>query len=98
MGNTLGFVLAVVLYLAIVKGIQSQELGNQTFIFMLLPTVVGYPVILFGLGLWDAIYYKFFEWGNNPFYLRSASELSKERQEEAETEEKSREEINIEIN
>jgi hypothetical protein len=97
MGNTLGFVLSVVVYLAIVMGVQGQELNNQIFLFMLLPTIVGYPMILFGLGLWDAIYYKFFEWGNNPFYLPSLAELRKERQAEVEAEEKSKEEVNVEI-
>jgi hypothetical protein len=97
MGNTFGFVLAVVFYLFFVNGIQGQELGNQTIMFVLFPTIVGYPVVLFGLGIWDAIYYKFFEWGNNPFYLRSLSELSKERQEEAENEQKEQESINVEI-
>ena len=96
-GNTFGFVLAIVVYLGIVKGIEGQELGNQTFVFMLLPTVVGYPVILFGLGLRDAIYYKFFERGNNPFYLRSASELSKERQEEELQKKQETESINVEM-
>jgi hypothetical protein len=97
MGNTLGFVLSVVVYLAIVMGLQGQEVNSQIFLFMLLPTIVGYPVILFGLGIWDTIYYKLFEWGNNPFYLPSLAELRKERQAEAEAEEKSREEINVEI-
>jgi hypothetical protein len=98
-GNTLGFILAVVLYFFIVaQKVQGQDLGNQTLMFMLLPTVVGYPIILFGLGLWDAIYYKLFERGNNPFYLRSLSELSKERQEEEMKQQKESENINVEIN
>jgi hypothetical protein len=96
-GNTIGFVLSVVVYLAIVMGIQAVELNSQIFLFMLLPTIVGYPVILLGLGIWDAIYYKFFEWGSNPFYLQSLAELRKERQEEVEEEAKSREEVNVEI-
>lgn len=49
---------------------------------MLLPTIVGYPIMLAGLGIWDAIYYKLFQWGNNPFYIPSLAELRRERQEE----------------
>ena len=97
MGNTLGFVLSVVVYLALVSGIQEQEVTNQIFLFMLMPTVIWYPIIIMGLGIWDAIYYKFFEWGNNPFYLRSLTELSKERQEEVISAEKEKEEVNVEI-
>jgi hypothetical protein len=96
-GNVLGFILSIAVYLAMVQGIQGGDINNQLFLFMLLPTVIGYPIMLMGLGIWDAIYYKFFQWGNNPFYLPSLAELSKKDQEDLETEHKNQEEINVEI-
>ena len=96
-GNVLGFILSIVVYLTIVVQIQEGEISNQLFLFMLLPTVIGYPIMLLGLGIWDGIYYKFFEWGNNPFYLASLAELSKDNQEALETEHKNTEEINVEL-
>lgn len=96
-GNVLGFILSIVVYLAMVQGIQWGDLNNQLFLFMLLPTVIGYPIMLMGLGIWDAIYYKLFQWGNNPFYLPSLAELSKTNQEDLEKEHKNQEEINVEI-
>jgi hypothetical protein len=97
MGNLLGFMLSTVIYLAIVMGLPKEQIVDNLFLFMIVPPLVGYTVIIAGLGIWDAIYYKFFEWGNNPFYLRSAGELSKERQEEIEQEKKYKEEVNVEI-
>jgi len=96
MGNTLGFILSAVIYLVVVSGLQEQELSNQIYLFMLLPTLIAYPVTIGGMGVWEAIYYKLFEWGNNSFYLQSLAELSKKRQEELEQEAKNQEEVNVE--
>jgi hypothetical protein len=93
-GNTIGFVLSAVVVLAM--GLQAKGVDDRPLL-LLLPPIAGYTLIVFGLGLWDAIYYKFFEWGNNPFYLPSMAELSKERQEEIEKAEKEGESINVEV-
>ncbi len=34
-----------------------------------LPPILGYMLIPLGLGLWEKIYFKFYEMGNNPFYI-----------------------------
>ena len=94
MGNTLGFVISIIAYLAIVW---TMEVSQSGMIFMILPTILWYSFTLLGLGLWEAIYYKLFEWGNNPFYLPSLAELSKKRQEELEQEAINQEEVNVEI-
>ena len=44
--------------------------------------MITYTMTVLGSGIWDAIYYKFYEWGNNPFYLPSLNELREERQKE----------------
>ena len=47
--------------------------------------------------IWDAIYYKFYEWWNNPFYLPSLNELREERKKEEIKKAKEEEEVNVEI-
>ena len=41
---------------------------------MLLPPVLGYGLIPFGAGIREKIYYKFYELGNNGFYISSVTE------------------------
>ncbi|MDR0607131.1 MAG: hypothetical protein LBG52_01985 [Candidatus Peribacteria bacterium] len=97
LGNLFGFMLSIMIYLQLVMGIPQGEVVDKLFLFMIVPPVVGYAIIIAGLGIWDAIYYKLFEWGNNPFYLRSLSELREERQEEEMKKQKENENINVEM-
>jgi hypothetical protein len=96
LGNTLGFVLSAVVYLAITSGISPEDISSR-LLFFVLPPVIGYTLTIAGLGVRDAIYYKFFERGNNPFYLPSLKELRAERQEEEIQKEKENEEVNVEL-
>ncbi|MDR3168809.1 MAG: hypothetical protein LBU27_03480 [Candidatus Peribacteria bacterium] len=97
LGNLLGFMLSTVIYLAIVMNLPRDQVVENLFLFMIVPPLVGYTVIIAGLGIWDAIYYKLFEWGNNPFYLRSLSELREERQAEEMIKQKENESVNVEM-
>ncbi len=38
---------------------------------MLIPSVVAYGLIPFWAGIWEKIYFKFYELGNNGFYISS---------------------------
>lgn len=96
-GNTFGFILSTIIYLAITGGIQGQAFDSQVLIYIFLPAVVAYPLTILGAGIWDAIYYKFYEWGNNPFYLPSLAELSEEDQAELEQTRKHQEEVNVDL-
>lgn len=95
--TTLGFMISIVAFMFFVSWIQSQDATNQIFLFMLVPTIIWYTVIIAGNGIWDAVYYKLFQWGNNPFYLKSSSELSQEAQMEIEKEAENKEEINVDV-
>ncbi len=64
---------------------------------MLVPTIVGYTVLIAGSEAWNAIYYKLFQRGNNPFYLKSPSELSKEELLAEQIKEKEKEEVNVDM-
>ena len=61
MWNTLWAALALVVALLIT--------GNTVLVTV--SAITTYALTVFGGVLWDAIYYKFYEWGNNPFYLPS---------------------------
>ena len=95
MWNTLWCVLAVIAYLLII------QLGSGDVSKMLIPIIISsvavYAITVFGAGIWDAIYYKFYEWGSNPFYLPSLNELREERQKEETKKEKENEEVNVEM-
>ena len=60
-------------------------------------SVIAYIMTALGSGLWDAIYYKFYEWGNNPFYLPSLNELREERRKEEEKKAKEEEDVNVDM-
>ena len=92
MGNTLWCVLSVIIHLAIVSSITEFNI-----LFIVLSAVLAYTMTIFGAGIWDAIYYKFYEWWSNPFYLPSLSELREERQKEEAKKEKEEEEVNVEM-
>jgi hypothetical protein len=92
MGNTLWCVLSVIIHLAIVSSITEFNI-----LFIVLSAVLAYTMTIFGAGIWDAIYYKFYEWWSNPFYLPSLNELREERQKEETKKEKEEEEVNVDM-
>jgi len=92
MGNTLWCVLSVIIHLAIISNITEFNI-----LFIVLSAVLAYTMTIFGAGMWDAIYYKFYEWWSNPFYLPSLNELREERQKEETKREKEDEEVNVDM-
>ncbi len=96
-GTTLGFVLSIVIFMGVTLSIQGDEVNNQISKFMRIPTIIGYTVLIAGSEIWNAIYYKLFQRGSNPFYLRSRSELSKEEQLAEKIKEKNAEEVNVDM-
>lgn len=89
-GNTIGFAFTIVTYCLIYKGSLLNWAEQQTYLLMLLPTILGYTLIPFGASIREKIYYKAYEMGNNGFYLTSVREESDTIAANAE------EEINIE--
>jgi len=59
--------------------------------------VIAYVMTAIWSWIWDAIYYKLYEWGNNPFYLPSLNELREERRKEEVKKAKENEEINVDM-
>jgi len=85
--NTLWCALAVILALVV----------SWNIVLVTVSAVLTYASLVFGAWLWDAIYYKFYEWWNNPFYLPSMNELREERKKEEYKKEKDEEDVNVDI-
>ncbi len=85
MGNVLGFAFAFLAYSLIYKMSGSAAVQQKIYLFMLLPPILGYTLIPFGAGLREKIYYKFYELGNNGFYIPSYTENDDEETETGET-------------
>lgn len=90
--NTLGCIIAIVVYLLI-----TQNLDLSYLLTSMLAVILSYTLMIFWAWLWDAIYYKFYEWWNNPFYLPSLNELREERQKEEVKKAEEEEEVNVDV-
>lgn len=90
--NTLGCIISVVVYLLI-----TQNFNLSYVLTSMLAVILSYTLMIFWAWLWDAIYYKFYEWWNNPFYLPSLNELREERQKEEVKRAEEEEEVNVDI-
>ena len=93
-GNTIGFAFAIVVYCVMYKQSLLNGAEKQTYLLMLLPTILGYTLIPLGASIREKVYYKSYEMGNNAFYLSSVDEREEISPEEASKVEES--EINIE--
>lgn len=93
-GNTIGFAFAIVVYCILYKQSLLNWAEKQTYLLMLLPTILGYTLIPFGASIREKIYYKSYEMGNNAFYLTSVDEREEVSPEETAKQEEN--EINIE--
>jgi len=91
MWNTLWAILAVVVHLVIVS------MPNFNILLVIASAVIAYVMTAIWSWIWDAIYYKFYEWWNNPFYLPSLNELREERRKEEVKKAKDDEEVNVEM-
>ena len=93
MWNTLWIVLAILVHIVII---------SQTDVTKFIPIIVSVILAYAAIAIWswirDAIYYKFYEWGNNPFYLPSLNELREERRKEEVKKAKDDEDVNVDIN
>ena len=85
--NTLWCALAIILALVV----------SWNLVLVTISAITTYTSLVLGAGIWDAIYYKFYEWWNNPFYLPSMNELREERKKEEFKKAKDEEDVNVEM-
>jgi hypothetical protein len=95
-GNTLWFVLAVVMHLIMIWIMKTPNSQNSLRC-ILWSAMLAYTMTVLWAWIWDAIYYKFYEWWNNPFYLPSLNELREERKKEEVKKSEEEEEVNVEV-
>lgn len=77
-GNSCGFALCLLIYGLIYKTNvvwTGQSAQQAVYLLMLFPSILGFTLIPLCLGIWQKIYYKFYELWNNGFYLPSLSEI-----------------------
>jgi hypothetical protein len=91
MWNTLWAILAVVVHLVIIS------MSDFNILLIIASAVIAYIMTAVWSWIWDAVYYKFYEWWNNPFYLPSLNELREERRKEEEKKAKEEEDINVDM-
>lgn len=92
MGNVLGFAFALLIYGLIYKLTGGSSPQQKIYLFMIVPPLVAYTLVPFGSGVREKIYFKFYELGNNGFYIPSMDE----REEDEQTAWDLNEEINVE--
>ncbi len=101
MANNLWCILTIVAYIAIMQMVNFttwENLKLKSVLFLaILPVILSYTLMIFGANVWDAIYYKFYEWWNNPFYLPSLNELREERQKEEVKKAEEEEDVNVDM-
>lgn len=99
-GNTLGCVLSATIFLALrtVFTSKSTELQKDTItILCIASSLLAYSMTILWSEIRNWIYYKLYEWWNNPFYLPSLNELRESRKKEELKKQKEDEEINVEM-
>lgn len=69
LGSMIGSAISMVVFVIVAKSLQ----WNQNM--LLIPSILGYMLIPFFHSLWEKIYYKFYENGNNFLFLPSLSEV-----------------------
>jgi len=100
--NNLWCVMTIVAYIWISRlNFSTWTVENSDelpiFFIALFSVILSYTLMIFWASLWDAIYYKFYEWWNNPFYLPSLNELREERQKEEKEKEEEEEDVNVDM-
>ena len=74
----------------------SAAVQQKIYLFMLFPPILGYTLIPFGSGIREKIYYKFYELGNNGFYIPSVTESDDTEETEGTDTTNTGDEINVE--
>lgn len=94
-GSTIGVSVSALIFLVLVKAGSNAEGATSKQLLILLPAVIWYVIIPLFHDLWEKIYYKFYENGNDFLYLPTLQEIQK--QEEVMQEDVTDEDITVNI-
>ena len=74
-GATIGLVISLVIFAWIFKSFSTGSDVSNPQLMLSLPAVLIYTSLPFWHGVWEKIYYKFYEMGSDFFYIPSLSEV-----------------------
>lgn len=74
-GATIGMALSLIVLWGIWNGLASPVDPTKPYMLVWMSTLIVFPLMIFGQGVWEIIYYKIYENGSNPFYVPSQAEL-----------------------
>ena len=96
-GNTLGLCIALIVFGIIWVPTYDNPDKSSPYMLIWQSTLIAFPLMIFGQGIWEIIYAKVYESGSNPFYLASKAELDTETLLEHQAEEQAQESINVDL-
>jgi hypothetical protein len=73
--STMGVALAMLVFSIILKATDNAAIQDKIYLFLLFPPVLWYACVPLVKWIRDMIYYKFYESGNDFFYIPSPSSV-----------------------
>ncbi len=80
-GNTFGFAMCLLIYGLVYRSWLShgsQSAQQAVYLLMLLPSILWFTLMPLCLWLWQKIYYRFYEIGNNGLYIPSLADRTEQ--------------------
>ena len=71
--------------------------SSSQYTVVLIASLVSFPLMIFGEGLWEIVYSRIYEMGANPFYLPSQAELDTQTIIENQQKEAAAERVNVDF-
>ena len=96
-GCTIGFMISLIVLWAMWKASFNTVESSSQYIVVLIASLVSFPLMIFGEGLWEIVYSKIYEMGANPFYLPSQAELDTQTIIENQQKEAATERVNVDF-
>lgn len=96
-GCTIGFMISLIVLGAMWKSTFNTVESSSQYTVVLVASLVSFPLMIFGQGLWEIVYAKIYETGANPFYLPSQAELDTQTIIENQQKEAAAERVNVDF-
>jgi hypothetical protein len=106
-GGVIGFCVTLLIFLAFYKSFWAAEFGldnsstQKIKLLISIPPLLSYTIIPLFYCLWEKLYYKFYENGNNFFYIPSLNEVAYDQStweaQNGEQAQEAEDEINVEL-
>ncbi|PZM86924.1 MAG: hypothetical protein DLD55_04045 [candidate division SR1 bacterium] len=96
-GCTIGFMLSLIVAGVLWKGAIATPDVSAPYMLVWISTLIVFPLMIFGQGIREIIYYKIYETGANPFYIPSQAELDTQTILDNQKQEAKDEAVNVEF-